>query len=215
MKRDYLSSSPPESNGTPALSKRARIIDAALHLFAHEPYQAVTMDRVAEAADVAKGTLYLYFQSKEDLYLGILTDCLESLSRIFFASVNPDANAKHRLRQAITTTFDFHARRPDLLRLIATEEPRLAEARNRLIEDWRDRGRQYYTDLIEQGIRSGEFRNIDPRLATHAIIGGFRQILLAYGQGRAVPELAREFAEMMVRALSAESSGYRRMAHPS
>ena len=36
------------------------------------------MDRVAEAAGVAKGTLYLYFPSKEALYLGILSDGLDT-----------------------------------------------------------------------------------------------------------------------------------------
>jgi len=41
-------------------AKRHRILDSALKLFAHEPYQAVTMDRVAVAAGVAKGTLYLW-----------------------------------------------------------------------------------------------------------------------------------------------------------
>ena len=46
------------SNGN---NKRERILAAGLRLFANETYQAVTMDRVAEAAGVAKGTLYLYF----------------------------------------------------------------------------------------------------------------------------------------------------------
>ncbi len=62
-------------------AKRERILAAALKLFAHEPYQAVTMDRVAEAAGVAKGTLYLYFQSKDALYLGVLSDGLDTAYR--------------------------------------------------------------------------------------------------------------------------------------
>jgi len=47
------------------VSKRERILNAGLKLFAHESYQAVTMDRVAQAAAVAKGTLYLYFPSRK------------------------------------------------------------------------------------------------------------------------------------------------------
>ena len=197
------------------IPKRQRILDAALRLFAQQPYQAVTMDRVASAADVAKGTLYLYFQSKEDLYLGILSDGLETLSRMFFSGIDQNFDAKQRLRHAITSTMDFHAERRDLLRLIVTEEPRMAEARNRLIEDWRERGRQYFRELIEQGMKSAEFHPGDARLATLAIIGGFRQLLLNYGEGRDVAALGREYAELWVRALSAGAATYRKLAHAS
>src|SRR5260221_374559 len=80
------------SNGRPfqvhdeQAAKRQRILDAALKLFAHEPYQAVTMDRVAEAAGVAKGTLYLYFPSKDALYLGVLNDGLDTAYRTYQGS---------------------------------------------------------------------------------------------------------------------------------
>src|ERR1700726_1312986 len=82
------------SNGRPfqphdeQAAKRQRILDAALKLFAHEPYQAVTMDRVAVAAGVAKGTLYLYFPSKDALYLGVLNDGLDTAYRSYMASAD-------------------------------------------------------------------------------------------------------------------------------
>jgi TetR/AcrR family transcriptional regulator, fatty acid metabolism regulator protein len=101
-------------------SKRERILEAALKLFANETYQAVTMDRVAEAANVAKGTLYLYFQSKEDLYLGILIDGMESMARNYQSSVDPKADVQTRLRGAITLTIEFYDQRRDLLRLMMT-----------------------------------------------------------------------------------------------
>src|SRR5262250_2981137 len=116
-------------------SKRERIVESALKLFANESYQAVTMDRVAEAAGVAKGTLYLYFQSKEDLYLGILTDGMESMVRDYQASVDANADVKVRLRHAVTMTVEFYDRRRDLLRLMMTEEPRMPEARNRIRDE--------------------------------------------------------------------------------
>src|SRR5712671_762371 len=80
--------------------KRERILGAALKLFAHEPYQAVTMDRVAKAANVAKGTLYLYFPSKDALYLGILSDGLDSAYRAYQASADPRLPLVERLRRA-------------------------------------------------------------------------------------------------------------------
>src|SRR5215469_9084014 len=182
-------------------SKRERIIEAGLKLFANESYQAVTMDRVAEAAGVAKGTLYLYFQSKEDLYLGILTDGMESMARNYQASVDPQSDVKVRLRRAITLSIEFYDQRRDLLRLMMTEEPRMPEARNRLREEWRDRGVRFFNSLIEEGIQSGAFRRVDARLATFAILGSIRSVMLFHGARRPVDQIGDELGEMVVRGL--------------
>jgi AcrR family transcriptional regulator len=187
-------------------SKRERIIEAGLKLFANESYQAVTMDRVAEAAGVAKGTLYLYFQSKEDLYLGILTDGMESLARNYQASVDPQADVKVRLRRAITVSIEFYDQRHDLLRLMMTEEPRMPEARNRLREEWRDRGVRFFNSLIEEGVQSGAFRTIDARLATFAILGSIRSVMLFYGAQHPVDQIGDELGEMVVRSLSHDAA---------
>jgi AcrR family transcriptional regulator len=196
-------------------SKRERIIEAGLKLFANESYQAVTMDRVAEAAGVAKGTLYLYFQSKEDLYLGILNDGMESTARNYQASVDPQADVKVRLRRAITLISEFYDQRRDLLRLMMTEEPRMPEARNRLREEWRDRGVRFFNSLIEEGVQSGAFRAVDARLATFAILGSIRHVMLFYGAQRPVDQIGDELGEMVVRGLSQDgAANHRKVARP-
>ncbi|HZW29624.1 MAG TPA: helix-turn-helix domain-containing protein, partial [Isosphaeraceae bacterium] len=48
-------------------AKSRRIIDAAIQLFAERPYHEVRMEDIAARAQVAKGTLYLHYQDKEDL----------------------------------------------------------------------------------------------------------------------------------------------------
>src|ERR1700719_1904110 len=78
-------------------AKRQRTLESALKLFAHEPYQAVTMDRVAVAAGVAKGTLYLYFPSKDALYLGVLSDGLDTAYRTYQASADPKLPVVERM----------------------------------------------------------------------------------------------------------------------
>ena len=192
------------TSSTPApeqVSKRERILAAGLSLFAHESYQAVTMDRVAQAAGVAKGTLYLYFPSKEELYLGILSDGLETADRLYRQSVDHSTAVRDRVRRAIAVSIEFYSERPDLTRLFASEEPRLAEARMRIIQGWRDRGLLLYTSLIEEGQREGVFGNFDPRLAGLMVMGAVRSVLLYYGNDRSVNEIVRELPELLLRAL--------------
>ena len=200
---------------TPQTSKRDRIIESALKLFANESYQAVTMDRVAEAAGVAKGTLYLYFQSKEDLYLGILTDGMESMVRDYQASVDANADVKVRLRHAVTMSVEFYDRRRDLLRLMMTEEPRMPEARNRIRDEWRDRGVKFFSSLIDEGVQSGAFRAVDPLMATYAIMGSIRSVMLFYGAHQPVDRIVDELGEMMVRSLVNDAPAtHRKVARP-
>jgi AcrR family transcriptional regulator len=194
-------------------AKRERILAAALKLFAHEPYQAVTMDRVAEAAGVAKGTLYLYFPSKDALYLGILSDGLDTAYRTYQASADPKLPVVERLRRSIGVMVGFFDQRRDFLQFYAMEEPRLSEARNRIIEGSRERGFNFFASLIEEGIRAGVFPRVDPRLATFTIQGAIRSLLLYYGDTRPVSDLSRELGNMLLRSLGADPSQPFRAVH--
>jgi AcrR family transcriptional regulator len=204
--------SEPIANGN-GNNKRERILAAGLRLFANETYQAVTMDRVAEAAGVAKGTLYLYFPSKEALYLGILSDGLETVSKRSQATNDTRRDVGDRLRRAIEVTIQFYDERRDLLRLIATEEPRLAEARNRLIQSWRERGFVFFTALIEEGIKTGVFGHTDSRAATLAILGGIRSVLLFYGAERPAQSISQELGDFYLKGLIARGQNNHRAEH--
>src|ERR1700719_1511113 len=195
------------SNGN---NKRERILAAGLRLFANQTYQSVTMDRVAETAGVAKGTLYLYFPSKEALYLGILSDGLETVSKRYQATTDTREDVGERLRRAIDVTIQFYDERRDLLRLIATEEPRLAEARNRLIQNWRERGYVFYTTLIEEGMRAGVFARTDSRLATLALLGAIRSVLLNYGAERPAENISEELGDFFLKGLMSRPQGNHR-----
>ena len=60
-------------------NRREEIIKVASNLFSKKSYHDVTMDQIAGEVGVAKGTIYLYFESKENLYLGILENTFETI----------------------------------------------------------------------------------------------------------------------------------------
>lgn len=95
--------------------RRRAILDAALELFDTLGFEHVSMSAVAARTKLAKGTLYLYFPTREALFLALLTDQFEA----FFAAL--DAALERRLSQDAFVDHlvrDLHAR-PRLLRLIA------------------------------------------------------------------------------------------------
>jgi AcrR family transcriptional regulator len=62
--------------------RRNEIIDAAERLFFSKGFEHVTMDEIAAGAELSKGTLYLYFRSREDLHYAIVIRGLEILNRL-------------------------------------------------------------------------------------------------------------------------------------
>ncbi len=182
---------------------RDRILTAAVNLFAHKPYQAVSMDGVARAARVGKGTLYLYFPSKEALYLGLPSACLESLFGALQSSVEPGGDVTIALRRAIETTLQFYDQHADFLSLLAAGAP--PPAGDRLLERSRNRGLEFFCSLIEEGMRAGVLRKGDSRLATVVILGAIRSALLYYRSARARADLGGELSQLLLRALVADA----------
>jgi AcrR family transcriptional regulator len=78
-------------------AKSRRIIDAAVQLFAERPFHEVRMEDIAVRAQVAKGTLYLHYKDKEDLFLGILNDGLNSLVERLEASLEAEMPPEEKL----------------------------------------------------------------------------------------------------------------------
>ena len=166
------------------------------------------MDSVARLAAVAKGTLYLYFDSKEALYLGILTDGFEKATQN--NADDPQAEVAERLHRAIANSIEFYDSHRDFLQLLATEEPRIAAARSRVIQEFRQRGFDFFSSLIEEGMARGVFRRADPRVAALTIIGAIRSLLLYYDQPHDGTELSQELSRMVLEGLTAGARNHRK-----
>jgi AcrR family transcriptional regulator len=90
--------------------RREQILDAAARVFTEKGPSAATMDEVAAAAGVAKGTLYLYFESKERLLLGLGNRYTEELVRRSrdLLEGNNSGSILERLDGFLEEITDFH-----------------------------------------------------------------------------------------------------------
>ncbi|HEV2111300.1 MAG TPA: TetR family transcriptional regulator [Gammaproteobacteria bacterium] len=99
-------------------TRRADILKVALHRFTLMPYEHLNMAETAAEAGVAKGTLYLYFRSKEEMFLAVYTDELDG----WFDELDQklgQAQGEASIAGFLQILGDSLARRPQLLRLIA------------------------------------------------------------------------------------------------
>jgi AcrR family transcriptional regulator len=98
--------------------RRRTILKAARKIFFEKGLQATAMDEIAETAELSKGTLYLYFKSKEDLYVSLLEEGLAILRRMFEEVAARPLPADEALRQIGLTYYQFFKQYPDYFKIL-------------------------------------------------------------------------------------------------
>lgn len=118
---------PRRASPEPARDRRADILAAALDVFAEQGYAAARLDDVAAKAGVAKGTLYLHFESKQDLFEKLVSGqagpLLSQLGGLVEHAQGPTVELVAAL-QAIFVREVLGTRRKDIVRLVISEGPR-------------------------------------------------------------------------------------------
>lgn len=107
----------------PDEKKRQKIIATAAKLFALRPFHEVRLDDVAAAAQVGKGTLYIYFKSKEDLYCSLVETGASQLMEQLCRSINDDLPADDALDTTVRLMVGFAYRHPFFFELMRAIGP--------------------------------------------------------------------------------------------
>jgi TetR/AcrR family transcriptional regulator, fatty acid metabolism regulator protein len=97
------------------------ILDAARKIFAKKGFADATMDEIAAACGLAKGTLYLYFKSKRDLYLRTLQHGTTELLERVTASLEGVTGVRARLRAIVATRVEYAEENRDFIKIYLTE----------------------------------------------------------------------------------------------
>ena len=154
--------------------RREQILDAAERVLVDRGLAAATMADVAEAAAVAKGTVYLYFESKTELLAGLRARYFERFTAMLGdppPEGRPRAGTAERVERLVAASFDF-ARANHALHHVLFHEAGFGEA------DAYARARAVMADLVEAGRASGEVTVADPALATDFLLHGLHGVLV-------------------------------------
>jgi AcrR family transcriptional regulator len=97
--------------------RKEEIIAAAQKIFFEKGLPAATMDEIAEAAELSKGTLYLYYKSKEDLYLAVMLRGMGILAEMFEAAAASDEPVLLKLRKIGEAYREFFRKHMNYFRM--------------------------------------------------------------------------------------------------
>lgn len=170
----------------PRPSRWNDIVETAAEIFREKGFAAASLEDIASAVGMWKGSLYHYIDSKEDLLFAVVKEPAERILDEVQQIAELDLPASEKLRQAALT----HARILDETFVYASVYLQEIAGRQRY-EEWAERDRLYLralTSIIQEGVDQGTFAsNIPPRTATLAFIGALNWMTHWYKPDGALP----------------------------
>jgi AcrR family transcriptional regulator len=149
------------------------LLDAALELFVEKGFAATRAEEVALRAGVSKGTLYLYYPSKEDLLKAVIAQHLsaEIADGAERAAAHPGSNADV-LRDVLATWWTRVVESPvsGIFKLVITEVRNFPEIAEFYVREVIEPGKALIGRFVRRGIACGEFREVDPDAVVYSLV---------------------------------------------
>ncbi len=185
--------------------KREAILRSAAAAFRRKGYHGTSMEDISEALLMTKGSLYYYFKDKEEILFAChdfsLDRVLEKMREVFAAQKGESAATRLAALiqgfvdvmiddlQGSALALDFTALKEELLAKIIVK---------------RDQFERGMRQVIQDGLKNGEFRKVEPKLASLAILGAINWIGKWYrpdGNFKAA-DIGRMYSDLFVKGLS-------------
>jgi AcrR family transcriptional regulator len=183
---------------------QARLLSVAAELFAEKGFDATSVQEVVERAQVTKGALYHYFDSKQDLlyeiYHSIISVQLADLERILAAGDPPGPT----LRAIIVNLIETTAARADQALVFGREMHRLDQPRMDAVRADRRRYHDLVRDVVARAQAAGDFAPVaDADTVTLVVFGVINQLPRWYSpRGAKTPaQLGDEIADLILAGL--------------
>lgn len=161
-------------------TRRVQLKEAALQVFAAQGYHATSVSDLVKAASVARGTFYLYFESKEVLFLELLDDLIAEL-RAGIKGVDPSPGApgvRAQLPVVVSRVLRTVADNRALTRILFREAIGLDEAVDQRLTAFNDHLHDYVVKALRLGRAMNVVRStVELDVAATCIVGGVRYVV--------------------------------------
>jgi len=159
-------------------ARRRQIMRKAEALFSSKRFHEITLDEVALTARVGKGTIYRYFENKEDLYTQTVVSGLDELRELLERKDPVSAPFRGRLLTVCREISDFYQSRRSLFRMMQAEEIRLSGSKGPQHSTWAEHGDKIFSiveRILQEGVREGMVRDdIPPAVLGRFLLGMVR-----------------------------------------
>jgi AcrR family transcriptional regulator len=182
---------------------RDKILLAAAQIFQEKGYHATSMQDIAEAVDLQKGSLYHHVESKQEILLALLDEALDMIIKKLQEILARDLTPDQKLRLAMDSYLSFLAENRSLASVLLLEHRSLNPELKELHIPRRDRVEKLWQEIITDGINQGYFRTDQPGLTAKALLGVINWTITWYREdGLLSPsEIADHFTDLFYQGL--------------
>jgi AcrR family transcriptional regulator len=180
------------------------LLDQATQLFAAKGYEATSLQDIADVMGVSRPALYHYLRSKDD----ILAMLVEQVSQTFAdvlseLAARPYVSPTQKLRELTSLLVRQRAEHPDQFRILDRSETVLPEPSGAAHLEAKRRVLREMTNIIDEGVRTGEFVAVDSRTAALSLLGMCNWVAWWFRPGAEVQPVVDTMTEFGERMLSA------------
>ena len=197
-------------------ARRKAILKAAREVFFRKGFMDATVDEIAERCDLAKGTIYLYFGSKEELYISIMAEGMKLLGKELERLKDIDGGDGRLVEHALTGYYGFYRKNRKYFRIMfLSSQPDLrARVPDGLLKNCMETARQclgIVEGLVRKGIEKGIYRKVDPWAVANILWATVNGIIMSYEEDPVYREeiVGIELEKMLNEALDLVLGGLR------
>lgn len=191
-----------------SLSKEQEIIGVAARLFKEKGYRATTLEDIAAAVGMLKGSLYYYIRSKEELLYLVVRDPIRQAYSKLDEIVKSDAPVVAKIAHAVTNHIEsFHKHYPHIA-VYLHDYPHLMQQLQKNAIETPKHYQRLWTELLQQGVESGVLRNdLDVKITGYAVLGMCNWVYRWYNPNGALSaqEIAEIFTKLVLEGLTVGS----------
>lgn len=190
--------------------KAIRILDSATRVFARKGFYNSTIADVAKAAEVAEGTIYLYFKNKDDLLISIFEHSMDLFIQEVSRELQGIRDSKEKLKTFLNLHLQLVQKNPDLAQVLQIE----LRQSSKFMKEYEGGKFAEYLNLVqsilEEGRDQGAFRqDLDARILRRAIFGAVDDLalewLLMKKKKYSLESCAEQIGEMIIKGIEVTS----------
>jgi AcrR family transcriptional regulator len=185
---DIAVSTPPAADDRRSQRRRA-IVEAAARIFAEAGYDDAEMERVAAETGIAKGTLYLYFDGKRELFFACVDEGMRQLQGVLRAAAETDEDPFARIARGIRGYLTFFDANPHYAELLIQERAIFKDRKTPTYFEYRKSNLGPWRELYSQLAAAGRIRADLPVERILETVGSllYGAMFITHFTGRSVP----------------------------
>lgn len=169
-------------------NRREEILTAAITVFSQKGYHDTTISELIEKAGIARGTFYLYFENKRQIFDSILDNLLLEIDRcirtIQIGQIgqigekdSEKANPLDQLKANLTRLFTLFIENPELSRILLRHATGLDEESDQKLTEFYSNLASKIEEALRLGTKMNLIRECDPRITSYCILGSIREVI--------------------------------------